>query len=485
MTLTVVLGGSGSDKNELADQLAADHGLPVDHLSFPAPVGAAAGAVGLRMRTTDLVARIEQHRETTLVVDDLERLIADVLAADGPAGSGVEAAIAALSHREAPTLVVADRFDDHAARDDRPPGRLDILASAIQRLTASADRVLLAVAGRAVEVPPVRPGPSAASAALRDQTDVVVAHGAEDFANLVVDEGAPEWLQRLLRDALEHDIRRYPDERDAIEAIAARHARSPREIVLTNGAVDACWLLAATLQPRRAVCVGPTFVEPEVALGAFGHHVERATRERAAGFALDPALIPAEADHVTIGNPNNPTGTLDPAGAVRALARRGRVLVVDEAFMELVPGERESVAGEQLPGVVVLRSITKLLAIPGLRAGYLIAPRTSPTGSASDAPSGPSTACRWQPWLPGTGGQAREKRSRDASVAGDATSSSGSRTSKASPPTRPARTSSSPRCPTARPRSRASPKWVSQSGQQAPSQVLARTTFASPFAHSS
>jgi histidinol-phosphate/aromatic aminotransferase/cobyric acid decarboxylase-like protein len=74
-----------------------------------------------------------------------------------------------------------------------------------------------------------------------------------------------------------------------------------------------------------------------------------------------------------VGNPNNPTGTVDPAAAVTGLARPGRVLVVDEAFMELVPGEPASLAGETLPDVVVVRSITKALSIPGLRAGYALA----------------------------------------------------------------------------------------------------------------
>ncbi|MDQ2790334.1 MAG: aminotransferase class I/II-fold pyridoxal phosphate-dependent enzyme, partial [Actinomycetota bacterium] len=55
------------------------------------------------------------------------------------------------------------------------------------------------------------------------------------------------------------------------------------------------------------------------------------------------------------------------------LARPGRVLVVDEAFADAVPGERESLATDRsTPGLLVFRSLTKTWALPGLRAGYAL-----------------------------------------------------------------------------------------------------------------
>jgi histidinol-phosphate aminotransferase len=47
---------------------------------------------------------------------------------------------------------------------------------------------------------------------------------------------------------------------------------------------------------------------------------------------------------------------------------------VDEAFMDCVPGETESLAGTRLPGLVVVRSLTKTWGLAGLRAGYVLAP---------------------------------------------------------------------------------------------------------------
>ncbi|MCA1689082.1 MAG: aminotransferase class I/II-fold pyridoxal phosphate-dependent enzyme, partial [Actinobacteria bacterium] len=138
-------------------------------------------------------------------------------------------------------------------------------------------------------------------------------------------------------------------------------------------AAEALWLLPAALRPRLAVCVHPGFTEAEAALRAHGVPVARVHRDPDAGFALDPGAVPDGADLVIVGNPASPSGTLDPASAVLALRRPGRVMVVDEAFMGLVPGEPGSLAGRSLEDVIVVRSLTKALAVPGLRVGYALA----------------------------------------------------------------------------------------------------------------
>jgi histidinol-phosphate aminotransferase len=216
-------------------------------------------------------------------------------------------------------------------------------------------------------------GPGRAPAELLVHGDAMVAPGELDFAVNVAPGGPPAWLRRELAAVLDR-LGAYPDERTAAAAVAARHGRPPAEAVPLNGAAEAFWLLAAALRPRRPVVVHPSFTAPEAAMLGAGHRVARAFREPG-GFALDPAAVPADADLVVVGNPNNPTGNLDPAGVVAALARDGRVLVVDEAFMDLCPGEPDSLAGRaDLPGLVVVRSLTKVWSLAGLRAGYLLAP---------------------------------------------------------------------------------------------------------------
>ncbi|HSH22389.1 MAG TPA: cobyric acid synthase, partial [Candidatus Caenarcaniphilales bacterium] len=208
---------------------------------------------------------------------------------------------------------------------------------------------------------------------LRLHGDRMVPPGHLDFAVNVVPGGPPRWLHSRLRNALDA-VARYPDEREVATRLAAHWGRSPAEVLPTNGAAEAFWLLAAVLRPRRAVVIHPAFTEPEAALRAFGRPTERVFR-RADDFALHPRQVPDDADLVFVCNPNNPTGTLDRAERIAQLVRRGRIVVVDEAFMDFCPEQEETLGGRSdLPGLVVVRSVTKLWSLPGLRAGYLLGP---------------------------------------------------------------------------------------------------------------
>ncbi len=182
----------------------------------------------------------------------------------------------------------------------------------------------------------------------------------------------PPWLAERIAASLV-GLSSYPDGRAARHAVAARHGRPDSEVLLTAGAAEAFVLLARALRPRRAVVVHPQFTEPESALRAAGHEVERVMLSAADGFRLDPSAVPDDADLVVLGNPVNPTSVLHAAASLLALARPGRVLVVDEAFMDSVPGERESLAGvRDVPGLLVVRSLTKMWGLAGLRVGYLL-----------------------------------------------------------------------------------------------------------------
>jgi histidinol-phosphate aminotransferase len=210
--------------------------------------------------------------------------------------------------------------------------------------------------------------------------DRELAPGLVDLAVNVRRDPPPDWLAGPILAALA-DLAGYPDPAEARAAVAARHGRLPGEVLLTAGAAEAFVLLARALAGAlRPVVVHPQFTEPELALRNAGQRVERVVLREADGFRLDPAVVPADADLVLLGNPTNPTSVLHPAATVAALARPGRVLVVDEAFADStyapgVDGEPESLAGRRdLPGLVVIRSLTKTWGLAGLRIGYLLGP---------------------------------------------------------------------------------------------------------------
>ncbi|GIF08588.1 aminotransferase [Actinoplanes siamensis] len=210
--------------------------------------------------------------------------------------------------------------------------------------------------------------------------DAEVGAGLIDLAVNVRHQEMPAWLADPIRESLGR-LAAYPDATAATAAVAARHRRDPAEVLLTAGAAQAFVLLAQALRgARRPVVVHPQFTEPEAALRNAGHRVDRVLLRAEDGFRLDPGLVPDDADLVFVGNPTNPTSVLHPAVDVAKLARPGRVLVVDEAFADTTyragcPGEPESLAQRRdLPGLVVLRSLTKTWGLAGLRVGYLLGP---------------------------------------------------------------------------------------------------------------
>ncbi|GAA4717672.1 Rv2231c family pyridoxal phosphate-dependent protein CobC [Nocardioides conyzicola] len=205
---------------------------------------------------------------------------------------------------------------------------------------------------------------------LRHHGDVEVGAGLVDFAVNVYAGPRPPWLDAALHQGLDQ-AGSYPSASAAETAIAARHGRHPTEVLATAGAAEAFSLVARLRPWRRPVVVHPQFTEPHAALLQAGRAVTEVVLPEP--FELDPGTVPDDADLVVVGNPTNPTGVLHPAPALTALLRPGRLVVVDEAFMDAVPGEVATLTGHRDPGLLVIRSLTKHWGIPGVRAGYLLA----------------------------------------------------------------------------------------------------------------
>lgn len=212
---------------------------------------------------------------------------------------------------------------------------------------------------------------------MADLPDPLRHHGDVEVGDLLdlavnVYAGArPVWLDAALRASLD-SIGAYPSSAPARAAVAAHHGRSEDEVLVTAGAAEAFTLVARLRPWRRPAVLHPQFTEPHAALEHAGHRVSEVVLPPP--FLLDPARVPDDADLVVVGNPTNPTGALHPAATIRSLLRPGRLVVVDEAFMDCVPGEPESLSGSTDDGLVVIRSLTKHWSIPGIRAGYLLGP---------------------------------------------------------------------------------------------------------------
>lgn len=192
-----------------------------------------------------------------------------------------------------------------------------------------------------------------------------------DFAVNVRSARPPSWLTARLAARLD-ELGHYPSASDvsaAGAAVAARHGRALDDVVLLAGGAEGFALLPH-LRPGLAALIAPSFTEPEAVFDAAGIPVAQVVLP--APYRLADAEVPDAADLVVVGNPTNPTGVLHTREEILALRAPGRLIVVDEAFMDSVPGEPESLAGLALPDVLVLRSLTKTWSLAGLRVGYAL-----------------------------------------------------------------------------------------------------------------
>ena len=171
----------------------------------------------------------------------------------------------------------------------------------------------------------------------------------------------------VLRAIAGADWTRYPgDDEPTLRAAIANHVGvSPDQVVLGNGSVELIWLIAlACVRPGDCVAIAET---------TFGEYARAA---RLAAARVVDMQQSNQARLTFVCNPNNPDGAYQPRPAMEQLAQRtSGVLAIDEAYVGFLDQRWDSAALLELGNVVVLRSMTKDHALPGLRLGYGFAPR--------------------------------------------------------------------------------------------------------------
>lgn len=149
-------------------------------------------------------------------------------------------------------------------------------------------------------------------------------------------------------------------EQALLEAAAARYGvRDPATIVAAPGTQALLQLLPRLVAKSSVAVLGPTYEEHAHCWARQGHEVSVVTSlDRATG-----------ADVIIVVNPNNPTGRLlSPA----ALRHKNGLLIVDEAFIDLLPQDA-SLAPDLPASTIVLRSFGKTYGLAGVRLGFAIA----------------------------------------------------------------------------------------------------------------
>jgi threonine-phosphate decarboxylase len=188
-----------------------------------------------------------------------------------------------------------------------------------------------------------------------------------------------------VRDALGNCVDRllhYPD-KGAAElkaSLASYHGLDAAQLTVANGSTELIHLIPRVFGGSRALIVAPAFAEYACALERSGWEIDYFTLDSGDGFALSlPALQEKLAegfDMLFICNPGNPTGALIPKDAIAQVLElcrgNGVFLVLDEAFIDFCEEDSAKDLIGKFERAVLLRSMTKFFAIPGLRLGYAI-----------------------------------------------------------------------------------------------------------------
>jgi len=198
-----------------------------------------------------------------------------------------------------------------------------------------------------------------------DQGDRLIA----DFSTNVWYGGEPSGLREYLFGQWQ-SIQHYPEvSGESLAAVTAHHhGLIPENILITNGAVESIYLLAQAFSGRRSAIVIPSFSEYEDACRMHAHQLEFIPWH---DLGAETMSLP---EVLWLGNPNNPTGAV--ITNMTSLLRRhpDTLFIVDEAFIEFTRAIASLAPHlQEYPNLVILRSLTKSFAIPGLRLGYTMA----------------------------------------------------------------------------------------------------------------
>ena len=187
------------------------------------------------------------------------------------------------------------------------------------------------------------------------------------------------WSPRASRIPLA-SIRDYPDRGHALirRLLGALHGLEFSFLLPGNGAAELfTWAARDAAEQGLSVLAAPGFADYKRALRCWS----ATSRQQQLPLLWDegfpqPFPDPGEGSVLWICNPHNPTGQLWSRASLQPLLERYALVICDEAFLPLVPnGEQQSLIPlvAEHSNLVVIRSLTKLYGIAGLRLGYAVA----------------------------------------------------------------------------------------------------------------
>ncbi|WP_207531672.1 pyridoxal phosphate-dependent aminotransferase [Desertivirga arenae] len=190
-----------------------------------------------------------------------------------------------------------------------------------------------------------------------------------DFSTNVWYGGEPAGLKEHLF-SIWPSINKYPEvvAEGLVEKLSHHHQLPADSFLINNGSTESIYLVAQAFEGRKTAITIPAFAEYQDACKMYEHQISFIRWEE-----LRADLI-INADILFICNPNNPTGYAIQNMEAIIRANPGVLFVVDEAFIEFTLAIDSLISlASHLENLIILRSLTKAYAIPGLRLGYIVA----------------------------------------------------------------------------------------------------------------
>ena len=201
-----------------------------------------------------------------------------------------------------------------------------------------------------------------------------------DASASIIPFSIPNFLKDELRIQIKNESFRYYPERNfnkLKETIGSFHNIDPCCIMPGNGASEIITWVGCEASKYKVNCLPvPGFVDYERALNCWRakYFFEELPKNNFKKIKQPFPLRP-KCDVLWITNPHNPTGQLWDRKSIEELIEHYKLVICDEAFLSLSPnGENESLIPltKRFDNLIVIRSLTKLFSIPGLRLGYMI-----------------------------------------------------------------------------------------------------------------
>jgi len=192
-----------------------------------------------------------------------------------------------------------------------------------------------------------------------------------DFSSNVRFGGTnPELIEHLKKNLQLIEHYPEPDAADLCRKIGAFHQVESDQVLAFNGSVEAFYAIALAYRKADSAIGYPGFAEYEDACRMHHHQLQFFRKEEwEKSLNTNPILC-------WFGNPNNPDGYIHGFQEIKdsLKAYPGTVFIVDEAYAELIPGFQSAIPLTKTnSNLIVVRSLTKCCAIPGLRLGYVVA----------------------------------------------------------------------------------------------------------------